>query len=96
MIGMRAPRGPNYLGLSERMVVLLTDAGASDPLGAAYVLSNFVIGSATTAPMVGSERAAPVDVEVAPLYARLHDAHAVDSEAILRAGLMALYSQAIA
>ena len=94
VIGMRAPRGPSYLRLSERMVVLLDSVGAPDPLGAAYALSNFVIGSATTAPMVGNERAAPIDSELAPAYARLHAAHAVDAETILTAGLRALLDRA--
>ena len=90
VIGMRAPRGPNYLRLSERMVVLLDALGATDPLGAAYTLSNFAIGSAMTAPMSGDERAAPVDPGIAPNYARLHEEHAVDAEAIFTAGLSAL------
>lgn len=90
VIGMRAPRGPNYLRLSERMVILLRHSGAPDPLGAAYALSNFTIGSAATAPMAHSERAAPVDAEIAPTYARLRVAHEVDAEAIFSAGLSAL------
>lgn len=90
VIGMRAPRGANYLELSERMVILLQQAGAPDPLGAAYALSNFTIGSATTAPMARSERAAPVDAEIAPGYARLHVAHEVDAETIFGAGMSAL------
>lgn len=93
VIGMRAPRGPNYLRLSERMVILLTRDGASDPLSAAYTLSNFVIGSATTAPMADDERTAPVNPEVAPVYARLHIAHTVDSETILTAGISALHER---
>src|SRR5690606_23660927 len=44
VIAMRAPRGPHYLRLSERMCVLLAENGSSDPLGDAYALSNFVIG----------------------------------------------------
>lgn len=90
VIGMRAPRGPNYLKLSERMLILLQQAGAPDPLGASYALSNFTIGSATTAPMAHSERAAPVDAEFAPTYARLRVAHEVDTEAIFTAGISAL------
>jgi|SRR5690625_444355 len=90
VIAMRAPRGPNYLRLSERMCVLLTEAGASDPLGDAYALSNFVIGSAATTPMAGSERIAPVDSDIAPLYASLHSSHQVDTEAIISTGLHAL------
>lgn len=90
VIGMRAPRGPNYLRLSERMVILLQQSGVPDPLGAAYALSNFTIGSAATAPMAHSERAAPVDAEIAPTYAQLHYAHEVDTEAIFSTGLSAL------
>lgn len=93
VIGMRAPRGPSYLRLSERMIVLLGELGAADPLGAAYTLSNFVIGSAMTAPMSDDERAAPVDPTIAPHYARLHDEHHVDTEAIFTAGLAALRTQ---
>lgn len=90
VIGMRAPRGPNYLRLSERMVILLQQSGAADPLGAAYALSNFTIGSATTAPMADSERAMAVDIETAPTYARLHVAYGVDAEAIFTTGIAAL------
>lgn len=90
VIAMRAPRGPSYLRLSERMCVLLAESGSVDPLGDAYALSNFVIGSATTTPMAGHERDAPVDGAVAPLYASLHATHNVDTEAILSAGLHAL------
>lgn len=90
VIGMRAPRGPNYLRLSERMVILLQQAGAPDPLGAAYALSNFAIGSATTAPMADSERATAIDVETSPTYARLHVAHGADTEAIFTTGIAAL------
>lgn len=90
VIGMRAPRGPNYLRLSERMVILLQQSSAPDPLGAAYALSNFTIGSAATAPIAHSERAAPVDAQIAPTYARLHVKHEVDTEAIFSTGLSAL------
>ncbi len=90
VIAMRAPRGPNYLLLSERICVLLGERGSTDPLGDAYVLSNFVIGSATTTPTAGHEREAAVDSEVAPLYASLHAAHEVDTEAIISGGLDAL------
>lgn|SRR5699024_8977222 len=93
VIAMRAPRGPNYLRLSERMCTLLTEMGASDPLGDAYALSNFVIGSAATTPMAGSERIAPVDSEIAPLYASLHATHQTDAEAIISTGLHALLSR---
>lgn len=90
VIAMRAPRGPNYLRLSERMCVLLAENGSSDPLGDAYALSNFVIGSATTAPVEGAERHAVVDSEVAPLYASLHATHKLDAEAVVTRGLHAL------
>ncbi|GAB2506109.1 Transcriptional regulator, TetR family [Corynebacterium atrinae] len=95
IIGMRAPRGPSYLVLSERMVVLLAEAGARDPLGAAYILSNFVIGSALTSAMADDERAAPVDPELAPEYARWQKTHPVDPEAIVTVGLIALQNQTI-
>ncbi|HIY67328.1 MAG TPA: TetR family transcriptional regulator [Candidatus Agrococcus pullicola] len=90
VIAMRAPRGPNYLRLSERMCTLLAERGSTDPLGDAYALSNFVIGSATTTPMASHERHAAVDSDVAPFYASLHASHGVDAEAILSAGLDAL------
>lgn len=93
VIAMRAPRGPNYLRLSERMCVLLVELGSPDPLGDAYALSNFVIGSATTAPVAGHERESPVDGELAPEYASLHAVHRVDSEEIVRAGLRALLAK---
>lgn len=72
VIAMRPPRGPHYLRLSERLVVLLIDDGAADPLIVAYALSNFVIGSATTAHVSGSEPDATVDNAAAPTYSRLH------------------------
>lgn len=90
VIAMRTPRGPNYLQLSERMCALLGGAGSPDPLRSAYALSNFVIGSATTAPIVGDERDSPVDPESAPTYAKLHQDHPVDAKAIVSAGLEAL------
>lgn len=92
VIAMRAPRGPNYLRFSEQMCALLSERGSADPLGDAYALSNFVIGSATTTPMAGLEREAPIDAETAPLYASLHADHGVDAESILRRGLHALLS----
>ena len=90
VIAMRAPRGPHYLRLSERLCVLLAEGGSTDPLGDAYALSNFVIGSATTTPTAGNERDAAVDSDIAPVYASLHSSHRVDTEAILDAGLRAL------
>ncbi|KHS51691.1 TetR/AcrR family transcriptional regulator [Brevibacterium linens] len=72
VIAMRPPRGPHYLRLSERLVVLLVEEGAADPLANAYTLSNFVIGSATTAHVAGSEPEAPVDGAAAPTYSALH------------------------
>jgi len=93
VIGKRAPRGPNFLRLSERMVVLLAEQDALNPLAVAYTLSNFVIGSATTAPMVHSERASDIDPDLAPRYADLHARQDLDAEANLRAGLQALIEQ---
>src|SRR5699024_1422235 len=80
VIAARAPRGRNYLRRSERMCVLLEEAGAPDPLGAAYALSNFVIGSATTSAIDEDERAAPVDAQIAPRYAQLHAEHVADTD----------------
>lgn len=93
IIGMRAPRGPNYLRLSERIVVLLEELGVRDPLGASYILSNFVIGSATTAPMSKDERVAPVDSGIAPRYARFHEHHDINAETLFKTGLAALRAQ---
>ncbi|MEU3947976.1 TetR family transcriptional regulator [Streptomyces sp. NPDC029526] len=90
VIAMRAPRGPHYLRLSERLCTLLARRGSADPLGDAYALSNFVIGSAATAPAAHHEPDAPVDQEVAPFYASLHSAHRLDPEAVLDAGLRVL------
>ncbi|TLP70690.1 TetR/AcrR family transcriptional regulator C-terminal domain-containing protein [Nesterenkonia sphaerica] len=92
VIAMRAPRGPNYLLLSERMCSLLVERGAGDPLGKAYILSNFVIGSATTTPMARNEWAAPIDAGVAPVYAKLHAVHDVDPETLVSDGIQALLS----
>lgn len=91
VIAMRPPRGPGYLRLSERMCELLLDAGAEDPLGAAYALSNFVIGSASTSIITENEAKTPVDPAIAPIYALLHVQHRnADAENILLAGLSAI------
>lgn len=90
VIATRAPRGPHYLRLSERMVALLVEAEVPDPLTSAYLLANFVVGCATTAPMAGDEALAEIDAATAPLYARLHAHHPVDPEAIATVGLEAL------
>lgn len=99
VIASRAPRGPGYLRLSERMCVLLAARGAADPLALAYTLSNFVIGSAMTASIVHDERVAPVDADLAPLYASLHQGLNVDQdpddEVLVRSGLAALISSAV-
>ena len=58
VIGMRAPRGPHYLRLSELMVGSLESSRVADPLETAYTLSNFVIGSAATAHIVADTIAA--------------------------------------
>lgn len=90
VIGMRAPRGPNYLQLSERMSQLLIEMEVSDPLATAYALSNFVIGSATTAPAANDEPEAPIDNSLAPNYAQLHAEQDKAPEQIVEAGLSAL------
>lgn len=92
VITRRAPRGPNYLRLSERLCVLLEEQGATDPLGAAYALSNFVIGSAATSSTDEDEQSAPVDPQLAPRYAQLHAGHAAHSEEIVALGVRALRS----
>lgn len=92
VITRRAPRGPNYLRLSERLCVLLEEQGATDPLGAAYALSNFVIGSAATSSIDGDELSAPVDPQLAPRYAQLHGGHVARSEEIVMLGVRALRS----
>lgn len=90
VLAERTPRGPNYLRVSELMCRLLENAGAVDPLGTAYSLSNFVIGSALTAPMTGSERELDVDADAAPVYARLRSTHDATAEQLLRRGLVSL------
>ncbi|MDR6867401.1 AcrR family transcriptional regulator [Microbacterium resistens] len=90
VISMRAPRGPHYLRLSERMCVLLEEAGEPDPLSTAYSVSNYVVGSAATVAVASDERVAPVDADIAPVYARLHHRHELSPESILTAGLTAL------
>lgn len=92
VIGMRAPRGPAYLALSERMCTLLEQAGAPDPLGTAYRLSNLVIGASLTAPMAADEKRVAIDPETAPTYARLHAAHHISPQQILADGIKALLS----
>lgn len=94
VIGMRAPRGPAYLALSERMCVLLEQAGVADPLGTAYRLSNLVIGSSLTAPVAPEEKRVAVDPEQAPTYARLHATHHISPQEILADGIRALLASA--
>lgn len=90
VIAARAPRGPNYLRLSERMVVLLERAGHAEPLETAYTLSNFVIGSASTTRMAPGELGTSVPVDIAPRYAAYHAQGRLEPERLLRAGLRAL------
>ena len=92
VISMRAPRGPAYLALSERMCVLLEREGVSDPLGPAYRLSNLVIGAALTAPMAPDEKRVAINPEQAPTYARLHVAHHISPQEILSEGIKKLLS----
>lgn len=90
VISRHPPRGPNYLQLSERMCELLVTAGAAEPLGMSYAVSNLVIGSAVTAPLAEAELAAAIDKEAAPAYARLHRHQELDPEAVLRSALATL------
>lgn len=91
VVAMRPLRGPHYLRLSERLIVLLVEVESRDALAIAYALSNFVIGSATTAHVAGSEQEAGVDREVAPTYARLHEQdHDGNAERTVIAGIAAL------
>ena len=90
VVGRRPPRGPAYLRFSERLVALLAEDGTPDPLTVAYAMSNFVIGSATTAASAAQEPRARIDPEHAPVYARLHSAHDADPRAVVDAGLRAL------
>ncbi|WP_415829899.1 TetR/AcrR family transcriptional regulator [Helcobacillus massiliensis] len=92
VIGMRAPRGPAYLALSERMCVLLEQTGTPDPLGTAYRLSNLVIGASLTAPMASDEKRVAIDPDQAPTYARLHATHHISPQEILSDGITALLS----
>ena len=90
VIGLRPPRGPAYVRLSERLLGLLADDGDDDPLSVAYAMSNFVIGSVATAASAAEEPATRVDPISAPVYARLHSEHDIDPRAIVEAGLRAL------
>lgn len=92
VIGMRAPRGPAYLTLSERMCVMLEQAGVPDPLGTAYRLSNLVIGASLTAPMAPDEKRVAIDPDQAPTYARLQATHHISPQQILADGIKALLS----
>lgn len=81
--------------IGRTAAALLDELGALDPLSAAYTLASFTLGSALTQPMAPSERAAPVDAEIAPRYARLHAEHPVDTDAVFRSGLTALTGTAL-
>lgn len=91
VVAMRPPRGPHSLRLSERLTVLLVELESTDPLTVAYALSNFVIGSATTAHVATDEHDAGVDRESAPTYARLHEQYRGGSaERTVIAGIVGL------
>lgn len=90
VIGLRPPRGPAYLRLSDRLCSLLLEDGVSDPLAMSYAMSNYVLGCAATARAAASELTVPPDPDVAPLYARLNAEHTLDPETVLAAGLRAL------
>lgn len=91
VIAMRAPRGPYHLRLSEAICARLVQAGDPQPLATAYALSNFAIGSATTAHVASDESTAEVAPDVAPTYARLHrEAGESNPEATFIAGVTAL------
>lgn len=90
VIGFRAPRGPAYLRLSERMCSLLIDANVPNPLSTSYALSNFIIGSATTASVSDDEQSRPIDPSTAPLYAQLRAEHDDSAHQIVATGLAAL------
>ncbi|GAA1786333.1 TetR/AcrR family transcriptional regulator [Leucobacter iarius] len=90
VLGMRPPRGPNGLAFSERLVLQLRESGACEPLLTAYALTNFVLGSATTAQAAAREPAAVVDPSVAPTYATLHERIDAAPESVLRSGISAL------
>lgn len=93
VIAMRAPRGPNYLHLSDRLCELLIEAGAPHALATAYALSNFAIGSAATTYVASDELTARIDPELAPNYERLHRRWSnADAEATFTTGITALLS----
>lgn len=83
---------PRPSALSERMCVLLEQAGTPDPLGTAYRLSNLVIGASLTAPMASDEKRVAIDPDQAPTYARLHATHHISPREILSDGITALLS----
>lgn len=87
VVGARPPRGPHYLRLSERLCVLLDAQGAPNPLGAAYALSNLVLGSATTASAAMQDAEHSIDAAVAPNYARLRAAGLGSPRELLRCAL---------
>ncbi|WP_167131571.1 TetR/AcrR family transcriptional regulator C-terminal domain-containing protein [Paramicrobacterium chengjingii] len=92
VIAMRAPRGPHYLQLSERMCTLLTKRGVEDPMREANWLTNFTIGSALGTATANTARFAAIDPVIAPVYAKLHGTNAVDAEDLYRRGLITLLS----
>lgn len=88
---MRAPRGTHYLRRSERLCEQLFEVEAPQALATAYALSNFAIGSATTAHVTSDERTAEVDPQLSPSYARPHRKSVIaDAETIFIAGAAAL------
>ncbi|WP_420733953.1 TetR/AcrR family transcriptional regulator [Brevibacterium luteolum] len=92
VIGLRAPRGPEYLRFSDRFLQLLVERSIKDPLTVAYAMSNFVIGCAVTATSASDDPSSPVDRCIAPTYAQLHVDYAEDPRTIVDAGLRALIS----
>lgn len=90
VIARRPPRGPAYLRLSEALCSRLVDAGHPDPLSTAYAASNYVLGCAATVRASMTEPGAPIDSEVAPVYAYHQGSQTHSAETLLRLGVISI------
>lgn len=77
-------------GVSSCIAILNT--AHPESAGAAYRLSNPVIGASLTAPMASDEKRVAIDPDQAPTYARLHATHHISPREILSDGITALLS----
>lgn len=90
VIARRPPRGPAYLRFSDALCSRLVADGLPDPLSIAYAASNYVLGCAATVQASSAEPNAPIDANIAPVYAGLQDSQTHSAETLLRLGITSI------